>query len=361
MKTKKFLLGLATAILTTTACQSNSYKISGVAEGFTDGDTLVLYEATTYTALDTIIVKDGKFSYKGDADSVQVCTLASLDQTAGVFFFAEPGTISMTLSRTDMSKVSGTKANDAWQAMNDQQAKIQEKVQEMYYDVDKEQDESKQNEIMEQYNKLQEEMTNYLLQSVEDNIDNEYGYFVLTQLGGSGTFSDEKVEELIAKLPENFRQRQAIQYLQKMFDDSKKTAVGQTLDDIILPTPDTMELNVLDEVKKNKVTVIDFWASWCGPCCREMPFMKSLLEKNQEKGFGIVGISLDQNADAWKTAIDELGLTWPQVWDSQQKTATAFHVVSIPFTVVVDQQGKILAKELRGPELESFVNEQLEK
>jgi len=363
MNASKFLIGLATAVLTTTACQSNSFKINGVAEGFEDGDTIVLYEAISNEALDTIIVKDGKFSYNGQSDSVIVCALMPTDNSASVMFFRENGTINVTLSKINESKVSGTKANDAWQAMNDKQAEIQAKAQELLipiYGGGEDISEAQRDSIIEQYTLLQQEVTDNLLESIEANIDNEYGYFVLTQ-AGYGLFENDKVEELIGKMPENIRQRKVVQDMLSAIEDAKKTDVGQTLGDIILPTPETLEMNVLDEVKKNKITVLDFWASWCGPCCREMPFMKSLLERNSEKGFGIVGISLDQDADAWKGAISELKMTWPQVWDNQQKTAEAFKVQTIPFTVVVDQQGKILAKELRGEELETFVQEQLEK
>ncbi len=364
MNATKFFLGLATAVLTTTACQSNNFKINGVAEGFEDGDTIVLYEAINNQALDTIIVKDGKFSYKGESDSVIVCALMPTDNSASVLFFREKGTINVVLSKTNESKVSGTTANDAWQAMNDKQAEIQAKAQDLLapiYGGGEDISETQRDSIINQYNLLQQQMTDNLLESIEANIGNEYGYFVLTQMSGNGLFDNDKVEELIGKMPENFKQRQAIQDIIAAIENTKKTDIGHTLEDIILPTPETLEMNVLDEVKKNKITVLDFWASWCGPCCREMPFMKSLLEKNSEKGFGIVGISLDQDVDAWKGAISELGMTWPQVWDNQQKTAEAFNVQAIPFTVVVDQQGTILAKDLRGTELEAFVQEQLEK
>jgi len=364
MNATKLLLGLATAVLTTTACQSNNFKINGVAEGFEDGDTIVLYEAINNQALDTIIVKDGKFTYKGESDSVIVCALTPTDNSASVLFFREQGTINVVLSKINESKVSGTIANDAWQAMNDKQAEIQSKAEALLapiYGGGEDVSEAQRDSIIDQYNQLQQQMSNNLLESIEANIDNEYGYFVLTQVGGNGLFENDKLEELIGKMPENIKQRQPIQEMLAAIEDAKKTDIGHTLEAIILPTPDTLEMNVLDEVKNNKITVLDFWASWCGPCCREMPFMKSLLEKNKEKGFGIVGISLDQDADAWKGAISELGLNWPQVWDNQQKTAATFNIQAIPFTVVVDQQGTILAKNLRGEELENFVNEQLAK
>ena len=119
----------------------------------------------------------------------------------------------------------------------------------------------------------------------------------------------------------------------------------------------------MSEVKKNKVTILDFWASWCGPCREETPFMVSLYEKYHNKGLGIVGISLDQDHDAWTKGIADLGITWPQISDLkywQSAAAEMFQVRSIPYMVVVDQQGVILNKNIRGEQLEKFVSEQLQ-
>ena len=106
--------------------------------------------------------------------------------------------------------------------------------------------------------------------------------------------------------------------------------------------------------KKNYV-LIDFWASWCGPCCREMPNIKEAYDKYHKKGFQIVGVSLDFKADAWKRAIEKYEMTWPQLSDLQGWKSTAaskYDVNSIPYTVLVDGDGKIVATGLRGAALQ---------
>jgi thiol-disulfide isomerase/thioredoxin len=120
----------------------------------------------------------------------------------------------------------------------------------------------------------------------------------------------------------------------------------------------------MTEVEKNKVTILDFWASWCGPCRQEMPFMLQLYEANKNRGLGIVGISLDKDKNAWVSAIKNLKLPWPQMsdlkyWDND--VAKAFNVTSIPHTIVVDQKGKILRRGLRGEELKAFIESELNK
>lgn len=122
-----------------------------------------------------------------------------------------------------------------------------------------------------------------------------------------------------------------------------------------LAMKDGTEVNVLDEVKAHKVTIIDFWASWCGPCCAEMPNMVSIYKDYGEKGLGIVGISLDQDYDEWTTAMDELGITWTSLLDTDGSIAERFGVEYIPFTVIANQEGEILKTNLRGDELRQFV------
>lgn len=108
--------------------------------------------------------------------------------------------------------------------------------------------------------------------------------------------------------------------------------------------------------------MIDFWASWCGPCRKEMPNVVEAYKAFKDKGFGIVGISLDENADKWKEAITALNITWPQMSDLQgwnNAGAKLYGVNSIPATVLVDQEGTIVARNLRGDAIKSKLNELL--
>ena len=100
--------------------------------------------------------------------------------------------------------------------------------------------------------------------------------------------------------------------------------------------------------------MIDFWASWCGPCKREMPTVVEAYDMYKNKGFGVVGVSLDNNAESWKQAIKEWNITWPQMSDLkgwQCEGASLYGVRAIPATVLVDQQGTIIARNLRGAAL----------
>ena len=115
---------------------------------------------------------------------------------------------------------------------------------------------------------------------------------------------------------------------------------------------------------KGKVVLVDFWATWCGPCVRELPTVLEAYRKHHANGFEIVGISLDQSMEKLKDFTKEQGMTWQQFFDGkvwQNKLAQQYGVNSIPATYLLDKDGVIIGKDLRGPELDKALVEALAK
>jgi len=143
-------------------------------------------------------------------------------------------------------------------------------------------------------------------------------------------------------------------------EQAARTAVANDkFDDIEIPDIDRNYVSVVEHINKKAITIIDFWASWCGPCRKEMPVMTGIYEKYKDKGLGIIGISLDSNYDAWHEAIDNYHMEWLQLSDLRGWESTAAqknNVTSIPYTIVVDNEARILAKGLRGENLTEFID-----
>jgi thiol-disulfide isomerase/thioredoxin len=111
---------------------------------------------------------------------------------------------------------------------------------------------------------------------------------------------------------------------------------------------------------KGKVVLIDFWATWCGPCRQEMPVVKKIWEKHKNNNFTIIGISLDMDREPLDNYIKTKGISWPQYYDGlgwRNKVAQLYRVTGIPFTVLLDKNGEVAGVGLRGQTLESKIEQ----
>jgi len=140
----------------------------------------------------------------------------------------------------------------------------------------------------------------------------------------------------------------------------KQTAVGQPAPDFESFTPTNKAVKLSDF--RGKHTLVDFWASWCAPCRRENPNIVRLYHAFKDRGFTVLGVSLDGNPGSWMRAIEDDKLEWTQVSDLQawnSAPVALYRVKSIPASYLIDPEGKIIAKNLRGNELEVFLSERL--
>ena len=138
--------------------------------------------------------------------------------------------------------------------------------------------------------------------------------------------------------------------------------VGSVMPNFTLKTPDGKDISLNDF--KGKYVLVDFWASWCGPCLREMPNVVKLYKECKGKNFEIFGVSLDNKKDAWVKAIKANGMKWPQGSDLKgwgSEPARLCNVSAIPFTVLIDPEGEVIAIDLRGEQLHAKVKEVLGK
>ena len=140
----------------------------------------------------------------------------------------------------------------------------------------------------------------------------------------------------------------------KLMEGLKKRSAGTMFTDLTMNDTEGKERKLSEWVGKGNYVLVDFWASWCGPCRAEMPNVVAAYEKYHAKGFDVVGVSFDQKEDAWKKAIEQIGMKWHNISDLkgwQCAASEAYGISSIPSNILVDGEGKIVASDLRGEAL----------
>lgn len=170
-----------------------------------------------------------------------------------------------------------------------------------------------------------------------------------------------KLEKEFASIPE-YANNKYFKKIQKYVSGESNFAVGKQAPDFTENDPAGNPIKFSDIYKQNKITMVDFWASWCSPCRQFNPILRRLYYKYKNKGFGILGVSLDKEQDAWLDAIAKDRLSWPQVsdlkgWDNA--VSKAYLVTSIPQNIFVDSTGRIVLSRAEEDEIDSFLNDNL--
>lgn len=359
---KKLFYVIAVASIGMAACSDgNSYKVTGSVEGATDGDTVFIQEGVgrNLHRTDTAIIVSGKFTFTGRQDSAvnRYLTYAKGDNQYITDFFLENGNIVVVLGEDN--KISGTPANNTYQSFKEKMDNLQNEKNAIYESLQDttlsvEQRDAKLADI----DAKDEEMGNVITGTIKENITNPVGVHLLTRFHYIIDYED--IEPILEQLPEKYQSNERLAKLKDQVATAKSTAIGQKFINFSMQTPEGKTVELADFIGKGKYTLVDFWASWCGPCRREMPNLVKAYKEYKDKGLEIVGVSLDRDLTDWQNAIKTLDITWPQMsdlkfWNSEG--AQLYAVRSIPYTVLIAQDGTIVTKGLHGEELQQKLAE----
>ena len=362
---KKIVYLFAAGTMALAACTSEpSYKISGTIEGAADGELVYLQEVKgrEMVKLDSAVVTAGAFTFNGrqDVAANRYITYTPAEGKGKMTdFFLENGNIAVTFG--EETTVAGTPNNEIYQAYKKEAGALNKEMRALYGKFKEEGlTEEQKAEIEKQYEELDNKLNDLTFKTIDANITNAVGIHLWP--ANSYSMELEQLKALAAKVPAEFQSNERIANLLKRIEVLEKTAVGQKFTDFSMPDPEGNIIKLSDEISKNKYTLVDFWASWCGPCRAEMPNVIAAYKEFNKKGFGIVGVSLDSDAAKWKDAIKTMNMTWTHMSDVkgwQCEGAALYGVNSIPATVLVAQDGTIIERNLRGEAIKEKLAELL--
>ncbi|ALM48122.1 hypothetical protein AMR72_03945 [Flavobacterium psychrophilum] len=382
---KKILLMVAASafVVSCNKLASNEFEIAGTIDPSLNGKNVILEKQGTmgYEPIDTVKIENGKFTIKGKAVEPELHFIQVEGVQGKAEFILEEGEIDMKVDKDSIFKTerTGTYNNEKLTEYYNDISKLRQKMmgfqkanQAEMMEAYKKQDTVVMNRLNKTYEAIGKDMRAIADKFIEKNPKAYITVLLLKQAFSMKPVPYAEMKKKYDELDPEIKKVKAAKELSEFIENAKKAEepaaakttvdVGVTAPDFSATTPDGKKLSLKESL--GKVTIVDFWASWCKPCRMENPNVVALYNELHTKGLNIIGVSLDKDAAKWKEAIAADKLTWNHVsnlkfWD--EPIAKQYSVESIPATFILDATGKVVAKDLRGAELKAKVAELLAK
>lgn len=319
--------------------------------------------------VDSVTVVGNKFTFKGTVDkaiAMRYITIVGNDELTALVVL-EPGKVELLMEEIPVMK--GTVKNDELSEFTAQQINRRAALERMLEEAQSLHKAGRLDEISNSgiETKFNEERT-LMKQDVYDfigrNILNELGEFFFTIYASD--LSSSQLEKLYSLSTDQFQKSPLVKTIMHQNVWSLgNLREGKKFPGMELKNQEGVMEDLSTHFNKGKVVLVDFWASWCGPCRKTIPVLVKLYDRYQDAGFEIVGVSLDHDESSWKDAIKHMNMTWPQYVDDGGGWAGAaalyYNVRSIPQTYLLDRKGNIVGSNLGGMELIEKIEELLKE
>jgi len=362
---KKYLVFILGVVLF--ACsQQSGFEIDVQLEGAEGQIVLEERVAGEWNSVDTAEVVDGVAILSGEVAYPGAYYLSVVGQRAKTIVFVENAEMSIK-GRADslsLATVSGSVSHTEYESVDSKIQEVSSKYMALYQEArtaGSTGDTAKANLLMKEVNTLYESVGTMQEDFVMNNPASYVSpYFISRTMHGKEV---NELEALVSMLDPKLNEVQALVEIKARIAKLKTVEVGQIAPDFSQNDADGNPIKFSDIYSKSELTLIDFWASWCGPCRGENPNVVAVFNDYKDKRFNVFGVSLDKDKAAWLKAIEDDKLAWDHVSDLaywQNAAAQLYAINSIPSSLLVDKNGKIVAKNKKGEELRKVVSEYFE-
>jgi len=361
---KKHLLFLFALALGLTACnnKTDQFKVNVSLKNGNDQTVyLQKYIDNAPVTIDSAVIANEMAVLTATKDDPQILYTLKIKGKRGYMpFFTDNQDMTFVgdLNNMNDAVITGSETQEEWNAYEETQNQYNDQIRELYT-VMQQAFADNDTIIIDSLNTvgtaLMEQQDNYRDEYIKNHGDSFLAHYLLDE--SKQDYDLATLKELMAGFTtESLYTKDLNDYIAKQ----ERLEVGQPFIDFTLQTKEGENVTLSERIAQNKLTLVDFWASWCGPCRKENPVVKAAYEQFHELGFDVIGVSVDQNEADWLEAVEEDQLPWTQVRDAENKASEAYLIYYIPSNFLFDQNGTMVAKGLRGEDLAAKLAEILQ-
>ena len=367
-----FLL-LATTLISCSNVGKEEFLLNGTIKGIPDGKLVILErldDSLGPIKVDSAKVKGGKFTFKGKILEPSMHSLRVETVQSSSYIVIENVEIDIDIIKDSVfqNKMSGTYNNDQLFEFNKKGIENEKKKKEFgkkyqatFLLAQNKKDTVTMKDIRTKYENLEKSFKTEIEGYIKEHPKALISALLIGSLFNEFEPNMTKIETLYNGLDKSIKDSKAGKSIVKNIKEFKTVKEGRRAPEFAAPNPEGKKVTLKESL--GKVTIVDFWASWCGPCRKENPNMVALYNEFHDKGLNIIGVSLDDDADKWKEAIAKDKLAWTQVSNLKKwkdPIAIQYGVESIPKTYVLNSFGVVVAKDLSGEALKAKIIELLQ-